>query len=70
MDPENVGTLMWQISALAVEFGRREVVEQAVVDPLAVKGDEGVGHRAVTAATGLDGTGDQHLFAAVWVEQH
>lgn len=63
MDAEDVRPGVRRVTALWVQALRAQVVEVAEVDPLGVERDEGIGHRADTPL-------DQHLLAAVWVEQH
>ena len=60
-DAVDVGAVQRQVSALRID--PRQIVEEAVVDPLGIKGNERIGHRAGLAV-------DQHFFATVGFQQH
>ena len=63
VDAEDVRAVVGEVAALIVELLCPQVIEVSVVDPLAIKRDEGVGHCAVAC-------GHQDFFATVGVEQH
>ena len=63
MNAEDVRAVMRKIVPLSVELAWTQVVEIAEIDPLRVKGQERIGHRA-------DPARKQQFLGAVRVQQH